>query len=107
MPFASLVDEVENAIKVGYENYEIAEACIKAIEPGSKLHSYLEGKADLTFPVLCKILRSHFGEPSATELYRQLISAVQEPRETPQQFLVRVMDLWQRSFMHHKKVNQK
>ena len=41
-------------------------------------------------------MRSHFGESSATELYRQLTSAVQEPRETPQQFLVRVMDLWQK-----------
>ena len=43
-----------------------------------------------------KILRSHFGEPSATELYRQLTSAVQEPRKTPQQFLVRVMNLQQK-----------
>ena len=37
-------------------------------------------------------MRSHFGEPSATQLCRQLTSAVQEPCETPQQFLVRVMD---------------
>ena len=94
--FTSLVHQVENAIKVGYENYEIVEACIKAIEPGSKLRFYLESKPDLTFPVLRKILRSHFGEPSATELYRQLNSAVQEPRETPQQFLVRVIDLRQK-----------
>ena len=79
MSFTSLVHQVENAIKVGYE---IVEACIKAIEPGSKLRSYLEGNVALTFPVLRKILRSHFGEPSATELYRQLTSAVQEPRET-------------------------
>ena len=43
-----------------------------------------------------KLLRSHFGEPSATELYRQLTSAVQIPRETPQQLLVRVMDLRQK-----------
>ena len=91
--FTSLVHQIENAVKVGYENYEIVEACIKAIEPDSKLCSYLEGKPDLTFPVLRKILRSHFGEPSATELYRQFTSAVQKPRETPQQFLVRVMDL--------------
>ena len=96
MSFTSLVHQVENAIKVGYGNYEIVEACIKAIEPGSKLRSYLEGKADLTFPVLHKILRSHFGGPSATELYRQLTSAVQEPCETLQQILVRVMDLWQK-----------
>ena len=66
MSFTSLVHQVENTVKVGYENYEIAEACIKAIEPGSKISSYLEGKADLTFPVLRKILRSHFEEPSAT-----------------------------------------
>ena len=95
--FTSLVHQVENAIKVGYENYEIVEACIKAIEPGSKLRSYLEGKPDLTFPVLRKILRSHFGEPSAIELYRRPTSAVQEPRETPQQFSVRVMDLRQKT----------
>ena len=81
--FTSLVHQAENAIKVGSENYEIVEACIKAIEPGSKLRSSLEGKPDLTFPVLLKILRAHFGEPSATELYRKLTSAVQEPRETP------------------------
>ena len=47
--FTNLVHQVENAVKVGYENYEIVEACIKAIEPGSKLRSYLEGKADLIF----------------------------------------------------------
>ena len=43
-----------------------------------------------------KILRSHFGEPRAAGLYRQLTSAVQEPRETPQQFFVRAMDSWQK-----------
>ena len=68
--FTSLVHQVENAIKVGYENYEIVEACIEAIEPGSKSLSYLEGRPDVTFPVLRKILRSHFGEPIANELYR-------------------------------------
>ena len=93
--FTSLVHQVENAINVGYENYEIVDECIKVIEPGSKLRSCLEGKPDLTFPGLRKILRPHFGEPSATELYRQFTSAVQEPRQTPQQFLVRVMVLRQ------------
>ena len=76
--------KLKNAIKVGYENYEIVETCIRAFEPGSQLCSYLDGKPDLTFPVLHKILRSHFGKPSATELYKQLTSAVQEPPETPQ-----------------------
>ena len=105
--FISLVHQVENAIMVGYENYEIVETCTKAIEPGSKLHSYLEGKPDLTFPVLYKILRSHFEEPIATELYRQLTSAVQEPHETPQQFLFESWIYSKRSFLHHARVNQK
>ena len=107
MSFSSLVHQVENAVKVGYENYEIVEACIKAIEPGSKLRSYLEGKADLTFPVLRKILRSHFGEPSATEPYRQLTSAVQEPRGTPQQIWFESWIYGKISFLHRRKVNQK
>ena len=78
-----------------------------ALKLGSKLSSCLEGKPDLTFPVLHKILRSNFGEPSVTELYRQLTSAVQEPREIPQQFLVRVMNLRQKIILHRRRVNQK
>ena len=43
--FTSLVHQVENAVKVGYENYEIEEACVKDIEPGSNLTYLLRGQA--------------------------------------------------------------
>ncbi len=49
-----------------------------------------------TLPVLKQILRAHFIEKDATELYHSLTRAVQEPKEMPIQFLVRAMDLRQR-----------
>ena len=39
------------------------------------------------------MLRSHYRESDATELYYQLSRARQEVKETPQEFLIRVMDL--------------
>ncbi|KAJ0022376.1 hypothetical protein NQD34_009866 [Periophthalmus magnuspinnatus] len=54
------------------------------------------GKAQLTLPTLRRIFRSHFQEKSATELYKQLASEVQNPKETAQSFLMRVLDLKQK-----------
>ncbi|KAI2647357.1 Chaperone protein ClpB [Labeo rohita] len=61
-----------------------------------QLRSYLEGKANLTLPTLRRILRSHYQERGATELYKQLMSEVQDSKETPQNFLIRVLDLRQK-----------
>ena len=59
---------------------------IKAINPALSLRSYLEGKADLTLAKLRRILRSHYQEKTATELYHQLSSTVQKSSEKPQDF---------------------
>ena len=63
--------------------------------PGTKLKSYLESRIDLTLQALRQILRTHYIEKDATELYHSLTRAVQEPKETPVQFLMRSMDLRQ------------
>lgn len=47
-------------------------------------------------PALRRILRSHYLEKGATELYKQLTSEVQSSKETPQSFLIRAMDLRQK-----------
>ncbi len=60
------------------------------------MRSYLESRTDLTLPVFKQILRAHFIEKDATELYHSLTRAVQEPKEMAIQFLVRAMDLRQR-----------
>lgn len=94
--FSSLAHQIENGLNRGYPEVEIVDAVIRAISPGSQLRSYLEGKPQLTLPTLRCILRSHFQEKSATELYKQLTSESQHCKETPQSFLMRVFDLRQK-----------
>lgn len=96
LTFSSLAHQIENGLNRGYPEIEIVDAVIRAITPGSQLRSYLEGKPHLTLPTLRRILRSHFQEKSATELYKQLASEVQNSKETPQSFLMRVLDLRQK-----------
>ncbi|KAL3992412.1 transcription factor AP-1 [Sarotherodon galilaeus] len=96
LTFSSLAHQIENGLSRGYSELDIVDAVIRAILPGLQLRSYLEGKAQLTLPTLRRILRSHFQEKSATELYKQLASEVQTPKETAQSFLIRVLDLKQK-----------
>lgn len=96
LTFSSLAHQIENGLHRGYPEIDIVDAVIRAISPGSQLRSYLEGKPHLTLPTLRRILRSHFQEKSTTELYKQLASEVQNSKETPQSFLMRVLDLRQK-----------
>lgn len=50
----------------------------------------------MTLPTLQRILRSHYQEKNATDLYKQLTSEVQGIKETPQSFLIRAFDLRQK-----------
>lgn len=96
LSFSSLAHQIENGLSRGYPECEIVDAVIRAISPGLQLRSYLEGKQNLTLPTLRRILRSHFQEKNATELYKQLTSESQGNKETPQNFLMRVLDLRQK-----------
>ena len=88
--------QIENGLKNVYTEDEIKEAVIKAINLALSLRSYLEGMADLTLAKLRRIMRSHYQEKTATELYHQLSSTVQKPKEKPQEFLIRLLDLKQK-----------
>lgn len=96
LTFSSLARQIENGLSKGYPESEIVDAVIRAMVPGLQLRSYLEGKSDLSLPTLRRILRSHYQERSATELYKQLTTEVQGNKETPQNFLIRAMDLRQK-----------
>lgn len=96
LSFSSLEHQIEGGLKRGYPEMEIMEAVIRAVNPGLKLRSYLEGKRDLTLVTLRQILRTHYAEKDATVLYQQLTKAAQEPGETALDFLVRVLDLRQK-----------
>ena len=72
-----------------------------------QLRCYLETVSDLTLPKLRAILRSHFQEKSATELYQQLTTIVQSPEESPQSFLIRALDLRQKVLFASKEAGVK
>lgn len=96
LTFASLAKQIETGLSKGYPESEIIDAVIRAITPGLQLRSYLEGKDKLILPALRRILRCHYQERGATELYKRLTSEVQNSKETPQNFLLRAMDLRQK-----------
>lgn len=96
LTFSSLARQIEHGLSKGFPELEIVDAVIRAISAGMQLRSYLEGKASLHLPTLRRILRCHYQEKSATELYKQLTSEVQGIKETPQSFLIRTFDLRQK-----------
>ena len=96
LSFVSLARQIEGALQKGYKPSEVVDAVVRAINPGMRLRSYLEGLEGLTLPRLRSILRSHYQEKSATELYRQLSTLAQEPQEGPQSFLIRALDTRQK-----------
>ena len=51
---------------------------------------------DLTLPRLHKILRFHFHERNARELYQLLINIAQQPNEDPQSFFMRALTVRQK-----------
>lgn len=96
LTFSSLAHQIEQAISKGVPEIEVVDAVIRSIAPGLQLRSYLEGRTNLNLPTLRRILRSHYQEKGATELYKQLTSEVQSSKETPQTFLIRALDLRQK-----------
>ena len=94
--FLSLMHQIESGLTKGYGEREVVEAVVRAINPASRLRSYLEGKSALSLADLRRVLRSHYKESGATDLYYQLSRARQEAKESPQEFLIRAMDLQQK-----------
>lgn len=96
LSFTSFRRQVEDGQRKGYKDVEIIEGIIRAIQPQNKLRSYLEGRPGLELGEVNSIVRSYYKEQTATELYQQLSTLTQEPKESPQDFLFRALDLRQR-----------
>ena len=105
LSFVSLARQIEGALQKGYKPLEVVDAVVRSINPGMRLRSYLQGLESLTLPRLRRILRSHYQEKSATELYRQLSTLVQEPQEGSQSFLIRALDTRQKILFASKKAD--
>ena len=94
--FVSLIRQIETGVQKGFSELEIVDGVIKCIAPGLQLRDYLEGRCSLDLKSLRWILRSHFQEKSATELYNELGQASQGGSEDPTEFLLRLLSLKQK-----------
>ena len=72
LSFTSLNHQMEAALVRGYNEAEVIEAVVRAINPGLRFRSYLENLPHLTLPTLRMILKTHFQEKDATEIYQEL-----------------------------------
>lgn len=79
-----------------YTEIEIIEVVLKAIQPGSNLRSYLENRRDIDLVQLKQIIRAHYKEQNATELYQELSNVTQSSKEDPTEFLMRALGLRQK-----------
>ena len=94
--YQALISQIEAGLAKGYADKEVVSAVVRAVQPGLQLRSYLENMTELTLPRLRKILRFHFHEKNATELYQLLTNITQQPNEDPQSFLMRVLTIRQK-----------
>ena len=96
MGFVSLIRQIETAIAKKYTETEIIEAILKAIQPGSNLRSYLKCRRDIDLAQVKQIIRAHYKEKNATELYQELSNVTQLSKEDPTEFLMRALGLRQK-----------
>ena len=94
--YQALISQIEAGLAKGYAEKEVVSAVVRAVQPGLQLRSYLENMTELTLPRLRKILRFHFHEKNATELYQLLTNITQQPNEDPQSFLMRALTIRQK-----------
>ena len=94
--YQSLISQIEGGLTKQYSELEVVSAVVRAVQPGLQLRDYLESVSDLTLPKLRKILRFHYHEKSATELYQILVNITQNPKEDPQSFLIRALTVRQK-----------
>lgn len=94
--YMSFLRQVMVAEEKGHTESEIISGVIQAISPSARVRGYLEGRHDLTLPILQTIIRTFYQEKTATELYQDLCTLVQGQKETVQDFVFRALELQQK-----------
>ena len=91
--FISLISQIHEAQARSYNEKDIISAIMWAFTQSLSVRTYLETITDLKLPRLLQILRSHFKEKSATELYQELSTMTQEPGEDENKFLMTTLEV--------------
>uniref|UniRef100_A0A674NT42 Gypsy retrotransposon integrase-like protein 1 n=1 Tax=Takifugu rubripes TaxID=31033 RepID=A0A674NT42_TAKRU len=95
MSYSNLCKQIEEGIQEGFTESEVIRTVMKIIKPGT-FREMLTNKSDLTVDELKRFLRAHIRDKSSTELFQELSNAKQQDKESPQQFLYKIMGLKQR-----------
>lgn len=95
MSYSNICKQVDDGLKEKFPESEIIRTVLKLTKPGS-FKDMLTNKEDLTVDELKRFLRSHLRDKASTELFQELSNARQQDKETPQQFMYRIMGLKQR-----------
>lgn len=94
--YSSFIRQIESGKNHGYSERDLVDGIIRAIQAGSKLRGYLEGRYDISLSKVQSIVRAAYKEKAATELYQELCALKQGSKETLQEFLFRALELKQK-----------
>ena len=86
---------------------ELVDGLIKCIVPGLPLKDYLEAMREMGLETIMKIVRAHYQEKNASELYANLANLAQSPAEEPQNFLLRALNLREKIIFASKQEGSK
>ena len=89
--YLGIVRQMADGVERGYSESEVVAAVLKAVVPRN-LRSYLNMKRNLKIAKLSQILRLHYQEKSATELYQEMINMRQEKNENSPSFVIRALE---------------
>ena len=95
LSFSNLCKQIDEGLAEGFSEAEVIRTVLKIIKPGT-FKDMLITKDSLTVSELKRFLRAHLRDKSSTELFQELSNAKQNDRESPQQFMYRLMGLKQR-----------
>lgn len=95
LPYNSICKQINEGLQEGFTESEVIRTVIKCTKPGT-FREMLTNRDDLTVDELKSFLKSHIREKSSSELFQELSSTRQQDKETPQQFMYRLMGLKQR-----------
>ena len=95
--YSNICGQVEDARASGYKEEEIARALKRACAAGSHLRTYFDAARDMKLKEMLSMLRDFYQERSAAELFAELGQLVQGAQEKSTDFLLRAMEVRQRT----------
>lgn len=95
LSYSSICKQIDESIAEKFTETEIIRIVLKVIKPGT-FKEMLITKDILTTAELKRFLRAHLRDKSSTGLFQELSNTKQQDKESPQQFVYRLMGLRQR-----------